>query len=1234
MRKEMKLSTKAIQIALLVCIALLMCVISFSLLAEEGVAQAEEVKKTTFEKYIQDDYMQNMTFSSNKITIFANDPIVDFIPIEMFKTPGQSIYVGEDYGYYIFTFEGGEYNSGWNAQLNMRSIVLGFEIEYEAEGTLANTNNARYTIRPVFQREYITLIPNGGYNASIGDYSYGGAEESKEISTFLNNTFQGPSILCAPADGVGVGEGLVAPMPQRKGSSYVFEDVNVFYLENIAVNATIENEQDLNASDSGYAVDNDNGAFMIGPGFEFEGVVHNYSEDDSAGWAAFTADAALHKLVAGGATKSVVLAAINSAWDVLDYITGSAGYRGGDSFESVSSGSHYGLQDMPNTKSGQVEACGGLYKAASVASQAVSEQALWVGNGGKFTAVFEVGGSTGMEPGWRTVVRHNLGVKVTSLLTDLESVSASSEVYTNVFNDFRNKPLSEGIAAEAYIMPESGRIKGIDKFSFTPEYSGFYELTVGGASGINTQVTSNGEQTVCTPAADGRYYMSAGEEYIITLTNTTSSLKRPTIKIDLMTLEADFGDAYSFMLPAGGMFYAKVDFANPFTRLAVQGTGMKLTAVLEDFGVGLKTLSCTEYDIKSDNVGVICITNTSASSQNGTVSFSDVVQIAAGGTSSVDVGSGVTRYVRFVPEAESYMFSYDSSSTTVAMSFYAADGGGVIESSVDDYILVTGLDIGSSYWIGLTHNETSAVTVAVTGEVQSGTLKWAVNGEVINGNTYAVYEGQEYNIGLLINGEIVPVDVRKEENTGELAECVILDAAQIGKVMISGYYYGTPATFKLEYTIENQLIVGDSQYDLELSLNLNIFNPVQYVIANNSLEITDTWSDETTVTVYVRVDNPLIEQFDYKVTYKTGLFINREITDTVSVGELSDENIITFVFQCADLITYNPLIEITEIVYDGYEYAFSSSATDSSFTISYAKGTGTSLDPYIINSNQHYATFMLGAISDASNQMVTYWKLAKDLDISSFNGGIPSKFYGVFDGDGYTLSGLTLEISAESFTSDQNYGWFEENYGTVKNVKFSDVTITGGVCHNGGWVNVGVVAGTNHSGAVIRNVELENVNISIDRSLSRIGGIAGLNEGEISDCTAGHVLFGDPQVTLFSNGDLGIICGENRNLISGCQVFFVTINYYPSVNDRSVGGIAGYCSAGKISDCTVWFCTINVTGTDANICPKIGSVAGHVTNKNMLVNNTAYCNVNVSKLSDAQKVNCCTDGSRQYGLEG
>lgn len=1227
MREETKSSTKAIQIALLVCIALLMCVIPFSLLALDGVAQAEEAEKTTFEKYIQNDYMKNMTFSSNKITIFSNDPIVDFIPIELFKTPGQSIYVGEDYGYYIFTFEGGEYSYGWNAQLNMRSIVLGFAIHYIADGTSANANAATYTIRPVFQREYITLIPNGGYNASIGDYSYGGAEESKEISAFLNNTFQGPSILCAPADGVSVGEGLVAPMPQRKGASYVFEDVNVFYLENIAVNATIENEQDLNASDSGYSVENDNGAFMIGPGFEFEGVVHNYNGDDGAGWAAYTADAALHKLVAGGAARSVVLSAINSAWDVLDYITGSAGYQGGDSFASVSSGSHYGLQDMPNTKSGQIEACGGLYKAASVTSQTVSEQALWVGNGGKFTAVFEVGGSTGTEPGWRTVVRHNLGVTVTSLLTDLESVSASSDVYTNVFNDFRNKPLSEGVAAEAYIMPESGRIKGIDKFSFAPEYSGFYELTVGDAAGINTQVTYNGEQTACAPAADGRYYMSAGEEYIITLTNTTSSLKRPTIKIDLMTLEADFGDAYSFTLSAGGTFYAKVDFANPFTRLAVQGIGMKLTAVLEDFGVGLKTLSCTEYDIKSDHVGVIRITNTSASSQNGTISFSDVMQIAAGGTSSVDVGSGVTRYVRFVPDAESYMFSYDSPSTTVAMTFYAADGGGVIESSVDDYILVTGLDIGSSYWIGLTHNETSAVAVAVTGEAQSGTLKWAVNGEVINGNTYVVYEGQEYEIGLLINGEIVPADVRKEENTGELAECVKLDTAQTGKVMISGYYHATPATFKLEYTMENQLIVGDSQYDLELSLNLNILNPVQYVIANNSLEITDTWSDETTVTVYVRADDPRIERFDYRVTYRTGLFIDREITGTVSVENLSDDNIVTFVFQCADLITYDPLIEITGIVYDGYEYAFSSSATDSSFSIAYAKGSGTSSDPFIINSGQHYATFILGAVAAASSQTLTYWKLANDLDISSFGGVIPSEFYGVFDGDGHTLSGLTIEIPAESFTSDKSYGWFEENYGTIKNVTFSDVTISAPVWHQGAWVFVGTVAGINRPGGVIDNVDLIGADININRNMARIGGIAGVNFSVIKNCGVGDF---DSVVNMFGNGDMGAICGESSGTIENC-VSVAQMDHYPSVANRSVGGIVGYAPSGSITDCTMILAQIMVTGSDANICPNIGAVAGHVTSATVISGSVPLIIITLDALTEAQKVNCCTDLSRLYG---
>ena len=42
MRKEMKLNTREKQIALLFCIALLKCVIPFSMLAEEGIAQAEE----------------------------------------------------------------------------------------------------------------------------------------------------------------------------------------------------------------------------------------------------------------------------------------------------------------------------------------------------------------------------------------------------------------------------------------------------------------------------------------------------------------------------------------------------------------------------------------------------------------------------------------------------------------------------------------------------------------------------------------------------------------------------------------------------------------------------------------------------------------------------------------------------------------------------------------------------------------------------------------------------------------------------------------------------------------------------------------------------------------------------------------------------------------------------------------------------------------------------------------
>ena len=53
----------------------------------------------------------------------------------------------------------------------------------------------------------------------------------------------------------------------------------------------------------------------------------------------------------------------------------------------------------------------------------------------------------------------------------------------------------------------------------------------------------------------------------------------------------------------------------------------------------------------------------------------------------------------------------------------------------------------------------------------------------------------------------------------------------------------------------------------------------------------------------------------------------------------------------------------------------------------------------------------------------------------------------------------------------------------------------------------------------------------------------------------------------------------------------------------------------------------------AGICPNIGSIAGHVANSNMLVNNSAGCVFELDLLTDAQKVNCGgTD--RQYGYEG
>ncbi len=206
--------------------------------------------------------------------------------------------------------------------------------------------------------------------------------------------------------------------------------------------------------------------------------------------------------------------------------------------------------------------------------------------------------------------------------------------------------------------------------------------------------------------------------------------------------------------------------------------------------------------------------------------------------------------------------------------------------------------------------------------------------------------------------------------------------------------------------------------------------------------------------------------------------------------------------------------------------------------------------------------------------------------------GTPEMPYtGVFDGQGHTISALTVSNSKVS-----NIGLFGVigESGAVRNVNMTNVTLTGKNY-------VGGIAGTNDG-------TITNCHIRADiQGSSSVGGIAGSNNGNVAGCSSSG--------TVRSTGNLiGGIAGGNGGTLSDCASSalisgsdnvggLVGWNYMGyilnsrfdgmvAIYDMYGGGITGY-NTGEVSGC-INTGTVNGTNT-------FGGIAGYSSGT------VAYC---------------------------
>ena len=202
-------------------------------------------------------------------------------------------------------------------------------------------------------------------------------------------------------------------------------------------------------------------------------------------------------------------------------------------------------------------------------------------------------------------------------------------------------------------------------------------------------------------------------------------------------------------------------------------------------------------------------------------------------------------------------------------------------------------------------------------------------------------------------------------------------------------------------------------------------------------------------------------------------------------------------------------------------------------------------------------------LPDASRLNDSTITLGADIDLSAHSWVPIETFSGTFDGNGKTISGLSVTKSVTSYA-----GLFSYSNGslTVENVTLKDVYIVSEKSSAGG------IIGNARSGANIENCKVSGTILYKGESSAQysVGGIAGEigSKVSVSDCTFSGTVYSEKNLN--QNNGVGGIVGStsaSSSTIKDCMTYEDAIVCTGATNINA-GGIVGYVTNGSVTDCT------------------------------------------------------------------
>ena len=242
-----------------------------------------------------------------------------------------------------------------------------------------------------------------------------------------------------------------------------------------------------------------------------------------------------------------------------------------------------------------------------------------------------------------------------------------------------------------------------------------------------------------------------------------------------------------------------------------------------------------------------------------------------------------------------------------------------------------------------------------------------------------------------------------------------------------------------------------------------------------------------------------------------------------------------------------------------------------------------------------------------------YYILNSDIDLSSEQNWEPIKgFTGTLDGKGHSLTNLSIDS-----VNNENLGLFSELQGTIKDLKVENAQITA----KGDIGKAGIIAGTNKG--TISNVTVEgSINVKF---YNNVGGIVGYNDcGKIVNCINQATITGANNV----GGIVGYMKVNNDETITGCR------NDGTITGREDVGGIAGYITC--VKSFKTYSVSNNVNNNKVNGTNNVGGIFGEVYafTTSALAGRTSDTYFSMSVLTNNGEIKGNETGSNVGGLIG